>query len=383
MPTTTISKIQVRRGPLSDLPILDEGEFGYALDYHRLFIGNTPLTFTGNALTKRYTVQDRTILPNQISVLINNSEVNIGVEYSIDETDIVFASAPNAAEEIVYTVIGNNPSFFVGNGSTNSLIVQGYTEGSELVVVSYKNYDPINYVPLDVVRVFGQGTAFPNHIQLSSTAGLEVGQLFIVVLNPISGLVAGQNYYIRSINGDKITISLTEDPNTPIVTFNQTLTGLARARAGGDLLQLTENYTFNGTNLTFLDGNVPEGAAEIKISFNTEVKVQNSSDPHFRLPLSAEVFAVRDTGLSFSIPEANTALVDYSIRTSDEKLRVGTLQIITDGATGKIYDTGQAMSEDDIVFKLRIEANRLYLTYSNEGTASANFYYSIKLWNTI
>jgi hypothetical protein len=171
MPITTTSKIQVRRGPLSDLPILDEGEFGYALDYHRLFIGNTPLSFTGNGKTKRYTVQDRTILPNQISVLVDNSEVNIGVEYTLEETDIVFANAPHAAEEIFYTVIGSAPSRFVGNGVTNTLLVQGYSEGNELCVVSHKNYDPINYVPLDVTRVFASTDPdFPDHLELSSTS---------------------------------------------------------------------------------------------------------------------------------------------------------------------------------------------------------------------
>jgi hypothetical protein len=350
-----------------------------------LFIGNTPLTFTGNAQTKRYTVQDRTILPNQISVLVDNSEVNIGVEYSIDETDIVFANAPHAAEEIVYTVVGNSPSFFVGNGSTKTLTVQGYSEGKELVVVSYKNYDPINYVPLDVVKVFAStDPAFPNRVQLNNTNGLSVGQLFVVVATPIAGLVAGQNYYIRSINGDKITISLTEDPNTPIVTFNQTLTGLARVRAGGDLLQSTENYTFDGSNLTFVDGNIPEGAAEIKISFNTEVKVQNSSDPHFRLPLDAEVVASKDTGLSFSIPEANTAIIEYSVRTSDNLLRVGTIWLITDGSVIRMQETRSTQGPSDgISFNGRIESNRLYLTYTNTRNRSANFYYSVKLWNTI
>ena len=383
MPTTTTSKIQVRRGPLSDLPILNEGEFGYALDYHRLFIGNTPLTFTGNGQTKRYTVQDRTILPNQISVLVNDSEVNIGVEYTLEETDIVFANAPHAAEEILYTVVGNTPSWFVGNGSTDTLIVQGYAEGNELSVVSYKNYDPINYIPLDITRVYAStDVEFANHLELNSTVGLEVGQLLVVVQNPLAGLVAGQNYYIRAIHGNRIMISLTEDPATPCLSFSQTVSGLARARAGGDLLQAGENYTFDGSNITFIDGNIPEGAANIKISFNTELKIQNSVDPHFRLPLDGSVSS-KDTGLSFSIPEANTAQVSYSIRTADDVLRIGNLDIISDGVTGYVYDTSNSSATTGITFGARVESNRLYLTYTNIRTQSANFYYSVKLWNTI
>lgn len=47
MPTIQISKIQMRRGPESDLPnpSLDDGEIGFANDVGRLFIGQTNPTF--------------------------------------------------------------------------------------------------------------------------------------------------------------------------------------------------------------------------------------------------------------------------------------------------------------------------------------------------
>ena len=236
---------------------------------------------------------------------------------------------------------------------------------------------------MDVVKVFSASDPlFPNHLQLNNTNGLVIGQLFAVLQDPLPGLVRGQNYYIKSINGNKITISLTQEIGTPIVTFNQTVTGLARVRAGGDLLQFGENYSFNGSILTFLDGNIPEGAAKVKISFNTELKIQNSVDPHFRLPLNGYVSS-RDTGLSFSIPEANTAIIEYSVRTSDNLLRVGTIWLITDGSVVRMQETRSQGPLDGISFNGRIESNRLYLTYSNSRNQSANFYYSVKLWNTI
>lgn len=40
MSITQISKIQVRTGNYADLPVLSSGEFGYATDQERLFIGN-------------------------------------------------------------------------------------------------------------------------------------------------------------------------------------------------------------------------------------------------------------------------------------------------------------------------------------------------------
>jgi hypothetical protein len=251
---TTISKIQVRRGPLGDLPILDEGEFGYALDYHRLFIGNTPITAIGDGIQTEFEIQDRTILPDQISVLVDDFEVNINVEYNVEGTKVVFANAP--ADQSV-----------------------------------------------------------------------------------------------------------------------------------------------------------------IKFNFNTEVKIQNSNDPHFRLPLENTTGSpYKDTGLSVSMMTANTMLIDYSLRTSNNLMRAGTLQIVvwTDYInTGdelhpiwkyvvsckKIQDTAIKSQGDEVEFDIRVDedTNRLYLTYTNEtqhtvqgsnGTPvqvldTANFYYSIKLWNTI
>lgn len=93
MAETIIAKIQVRRGELEDLPALDEGELGYALDRHRLFIGNTPLEFTADGVTKRFTVQWRSIVPMQIKVSVNGVEATYA-EYHVEDTDIVFETAP-------------------------------------------------------------------------------------------------------------------------------------------------------------------------------------------------------------------------------------------------------------------------------------------------
>ena len=100
MAETIIAKIQVRRGELEDLPALDEGEFGYALDYRRLFIGNAPLEFTADGVTTRFTIQGRSIVPGQTKVLVDENERTQYVEYNFDDTDIVFAEAPTAGSKV-------------------------------------------------------------------------------------------------------------------------------------------------------------------------------------------------------------------------------------------------------------------------------------------
>lgn len=109
MADTIIAKIQVRRGELEDLPALDEGEFGYALDRRRLFIGNSPLKFTADGVTSRYTIQWRSMVPAQVKVSENRPEVGKPVnyvevgsqEYYVEDTDIVFITIPAVDKEFL------------------------------------------------------------------------------------------------------------------------------------------------------------------------------------------------------------------------------------------------------------------------------------------
>jgi hypothetical protein len=103
MADTTIAKIQLRRGALDDLPALDEGELGYALDARRLFIGNAVQAFTGDGVTTEYTISDSNIIPTQIGIKIDgvdysfSSLVTLGstdLIFGVDETTIVFPIAP-------------------------------------------------------------------------------------------------------------------------------------------------------------------------------------------------------------------------------------------------------------------------------------------------
>ena len=106
------AKIQVRRGELEDLPVLDEGEFGYALDYRRLFIGNAPMTFTADGASNRYTIQGKSIVPGQVKILLDGNEAEQYVVYNFEDSEIVFAEAP--AEGTVITV-GFNTELSVVN----------------------------------------------------------------------------------------------------------------------------------------------------------------------------------------------------------------------------------------------------------------------------
>lgn len=121
MADNIIAKIQVRRGELEDLPVLDEGEFGYALDYRRLFIGNTPMIFTADGVSNRYTIQGKTIVPGQVKILLDGNEVEQYVIYNFEDSDIVFAEAPT--EGTIITVSFNTELSVVNEKATRDRIV--------------------------------------------------------------------------------------------------------------------------------------------------------------------------------------------------------------------------------------------------------------------
>jgi len=115
---TIVAKLQVRRGALDDLPILDPGELGYATDVRRLFIGNDAVTFVGNGTTTRFTIRDSSIITSQLSILVDGNLVEPGIEYTADGTDIIFDNAPLSPD--VITIKINNVLYATHNTSNTS-----------------------------------------------------------------------------------------------------------------------------------------------------------------------------------------------------------------------------------------------------------------------
>lgn len=102
MATTQIAKLLIRQGDFADLPILDPGELGYAKDDKRLFIGNDPISFTGDGSTS-YTVGIDVTKKGQYRVTkTNNGTVTeySSSGFSISGTTITFTTAPTASDTV-------------------------------------------------------------------------------------------------------------------------------------------------------------------------------------------------------------------------------------------------------------------------------------------
>tara|TARA_Y100001972_G_scaffold127177_1_gene183231 strand:+ start:1884 stop:2537 length:654 start_codon:yes stop_codon:yes gene_type:complete len=97
MADTRISKIKVRQGNFSDLPNLDPGEFGFAKDQRRLFIGNDTVSVgTGNGILTQFTVPIGLTEPSLLRVFVNGTAVNAS-DFTLSGTTLTFSTAPTGA----------------------------------------------------------------------------------------------------------------------------------------------------------------------------------------------------------------------------------------------------------------------------------------------
>ena len=97
MADTRISKIKVRQGNFSDLPTLDPGEFGFAKDVRRLFIGNDTISVgTGNGVLTQFIVPIGLTEPGVLRVFVDGTAVNAS-DYTLVGTTLTFSSAPTGA----------------------------------------------------------------------------------------------------------------------------------------------------------------------------------------------------------------------------------------------------------------------------------------------
>ena len=105
-----VAQIKVRQGNIADLPILEPGEFGYALDRQRLYIGNNPTpSQAGDGTTVAFTFplidtdSDGTTDNNAVLQFGNRMTYAVYVDdvlqdpasaYTANDSTITFTTAP-------------------------------------------------------------------------------------------------------------------------------------------------------------------------------------------------------------------------------------------------------------------------------------------------
>jgi hypothetical protein len=187
MADTIIAKIQVRRGELDDLPVLDEGEFGYAVDYRRLFIGNTPLEFVTDGLETRFPISDKSLIPGQMIVLLDGQVVSPGAQFNLDRTDIVWQSPPPEGSLVTITY---NTELSVINNSINPTMEMVQLSGNVVNRDTGLNWNIAN-----------GNSAIINYSTVNTAGDMHIG---------ILKLITNANILPTPVNSNDIIVGVTD-----------------------------------------------------------------------------------------------------------------------------------------------------------------------------
>jgi len=109
---TTLAKIQIRRGLLQDLPLLDPGELGYATDEQRLFIGNEYEEYVGTGVAgQTITTSNRIVSPSKLVIFVDEGagfEVKqVNSYWTLSNREITFINAVPVITDTEGNVINN------------------------------------------------------------------------------------------------------------------------------------------------------------------------------------------------------------------------------------------------------------------------------------
>jgi hypothetical protein len=131
-----ISKIKVRAGLLENLPLLDKGELGWAVDTQQLFIGNGTIT-DGAPVAGNTEILSAASLNSNVVALTPVSGALVGTQNGVNQTfSISYTPYGNSLiiwnnfpliPHVGYTVYGTNVTFTNAPASTDSLYFQCLT----------------------------------------------------------------------------------------------------------------------------------------------------------------------------------------------------------------------------------------------------------------
>ena len=187
MATTRISKVSVRKGNFSDLPMLDAGEIGYATDVRRLFIGNSSVSIgTGNGVLTQFTIPLALSKPNIVTVSVAGTQQSASA-YTISGTTITFGSAPtgaitanfNSEIDVVSDVTLPSSIELAANGSSANTGFQVDTQLYNIVVMDY-TLESTSGVRLGQLRFGTDTSASTSTIDDNYTETAAVGITFSV-----------------------------------------------------------------------------------------------------------------------------------------------------------------------------------------------------------
>ena len=220
-----ISKIQTRSGNLVDLPQLDNGEFGFASDENRLFIGRT-----GNTISSE-NIEVLTSYSNISFSQIDGSDYgNFNITTPLNGQILTFVSSTNTWEN--YT--GSNTQLNGGKLQLGNVANISMGGGAIGYVLETDGLGNLSWTPKGTLYtpIKALSNANPIIMTVANTTPYTTGQQITIsgVLGTNANtIVNGQNFYITLSNNFPTSgnVSLYTDVNRTIGANGATLTATA------------------------------------------------------------------------------------------------------------------------------------------------------------
>ena len=382
MSETRISKIQVRRGNIVDLPLLDAGEFGYALDEQRLFIGN-PLTNigTGNGSTATFAMPNLSEYPAGLAAegyrnptfYIDGQEMS-GVE--INGATAVFSVAPDAGQRIdakwnsevqmrtAEVAPGEErldrlstqgtPTEFQFDKDVYSAVFMNYTlRKNQTAVITGTEKNAVANIG-DDLTINGVTINFTTDANSNGFASIEDIVLDINTANIVNLTASNEDGYLKlEVAADDLVISGSALQDVGMVAGTYLGTAEVESNVNNPIVRGPNSITINGTEVKFLGDSVDELVTAINDKFQGNSTIYAVEEGN-RLGIYSEVADLvvdGDLGLSEVGIAAGTYPIGQAVQsrvsTSFEMIKEGD-SIFVNGRTVTFADTTMAGIIDTI-----------------------------------
>lgn len=267
MAIVQISKIQQRAGNLVDLPQLDNGEFGWATDTNRLFIGKT-----GNV----YAAENIEVLSSYSNISFSQIVGSDGGNFNI--------SAPQNGQILTYVSstdtwenYSGNTSQFSGTklqlGSVSNISMTGGAIGYVLETDGLGNlsWTPKNALITTIIGLTNNVTGNIVTMTVANTTPYTNGQLITISGANISNSGAsaninGQTFYVKVDANFGANSSVVGSGNVVLYTD----IGLLTTANGAGLVSYTANTGIATAALGGSGGGTGVGGANTSVQFNDQ-----------------------------------------------------------------------------------------------------------------
>ena len=362
MSETRISKIQVRRGNIVDLPLLDAGEFGYALDEQRLFIGN-PLTRigTGNGSTVTFAMPNLSEHPAGLAAegyrnptfYIDGQEMS-GVE--INGATAVFSVAPDAGQRIdakwnsevqmrtAEVAPGEErldrlstqgtPTEFQFDKDVYSAVFMNYTlRKNQTAVITGTEKNAVANIG-DDLTINGVTINFTTDANSNGFASLEDIVLDINTANITNLTASNEDGYLKlEVAADDLVISGSALQDVGMIAGTYLGTVEVESNVNNPIVRGPNSITINGTEVKFLGDSVDELVTAINNTFQG----------------NATIYAVEEGNRLGIYSEVADLVVDGDLGLSEVGIAAGTYPI-GQAVQSRVSTSFEMIDEGDSIF---------------------------------